>query len=111
MHGQGALPCPTHLLHRLSARHVHDHNRDADDLGMADCAMRRISLDDLGPRGPMKRRPHATVDGPGHAACSWSIARPPAFFRKAASAMHSERVADADPALQLIIKQLSADRR
>ena len=56
MHGQAPLLSPTHLLHRLATRHVHDHDRDADDLGMADRTVCRLSLDDLRPRSPVKIR-------------------------------------------------------
>src|SRR4051812_29164934 len=56
MHGQAPLLSPTHLLHRLPAGHVDDHDWDADDLGMADRPVRRLSLDDLRPRSPVKIR-------------------------------------------------------
>jgi len=54
MYRQAPLLSPAHLLHRLPARHVHDHDWDADNFGVADRAVRRFSFDDLRPRCPVK---------------------------------------------------------
>src|SRR6202012_164581 len=41
---------PLDLLHRLAPGYMHDHDRNADQLGVRDRAMRRLTLDELGPR-------------------------------------------------------------
>jgi hypothetical protein len=50
MDRQSAPLRPAHLLHRFPARHMHDHDRHADDLGVADGPVRRLALDGLRPR-------------------------------------------------------------
>ena len=49
MNRQSAALGPAHLLHRLPARHMHDHDGNADDLGVADGAVGGLALDRLGP--------------------------------------------------------------
>src|SRR3954447_13954 len=50
MNRQSALLSPAHLLHRLAPGDVHDHDGNADHLGMTDGAMRGFALDRLWPR-------------------------------------------------------------
>src|SRR4051794_35043496 len=56
MNRQSALLRPAHLLHRLAPGDVHDHDGNADHLGMTDGAMRGFALDRLWPR-------HAVIIG------------------------------------------------
>src|SRR6516225_169669 len=39
------LLCPANLLHGLTAGHMHDHDGHVEQFGMADCTVRRLTLD------------------------------------------------------------------
>jgi hypothetical protein len=47
---------PLNLLHRLAPGDMHDHDRNADQFRMRDCAVGRLALDESGPGLGMKVR-------------------------------------------------------